>query len=143
MCAGLIRPSGIWVCNDQAVDICVSPADVVVLTRFADTVCMPEQNPFSSQIFTDNEGGYNVVEGYANCDESPGTPPSAYGAPNDGVNGLPTATCGLDASSPCVQESTNFCVDGSVVVTSQDRTISGVYLLEEYIGSGDSESCAS
>ena len=82
--------------------------------------------------------GYNVVEGYGNCKEPVSTKPSAYGAPNDGVNGLPQATCGLEGGNPCVQADTSRCHADTIKVDKVTEVFCGEYMLEQYIGPGDS-----
>lgn len=112
-----------------------------MVAEYADDVCLPEYASFSAQVFTDNHGGYNVVESHANCNAK-NDRPSSYGPPNEEVNGLPAVTCGIDGDLPCVQEDTNHCVPGSIEITAQEDEICGAYMLEQYIGSGDSEFCS-
>ena len=87
--------------------------------------------------------GYNVVESYGNCKEPVSTKPSAYGAPNDGVNGLPQATCGLEGGNPCVQADTSRCHADTIKVDKVTEVFCGEYMLEQYIGPGDSMSLPS
>lgn len=72
---------------------------------------------FSGQTFFADDGGWNFVASYCNGDESPSTPPSNYGPPNEGVNGLPQITCGDDNCPLPASE----CRDDSIVITETAR----------------------
>jgi hypothetical protein len=74
---------------DQDVEICVPYSEAVHVGEIGHVTCIRSGGPFSYQVFTTNLGGYNVVEGYADCNDSPAKMPSEYGPPNDGVNGFP------------------------------------------------------
>lgn len=54
--------SGLFVCNDQDVDIEVPSDDVIEITKYGTLTCRKTKGAnYSYQVFTSNQGGYNVV----------------------------------------------------------------------------------
>jgi len=130
------------VCNDQDVDICVVPMEAMLLARFARPQCYPGNNngPFSSQIFTYNQGGYNVVEGYADCkNDPPSKAPSEY-AYADSPLGMPKVICGLEGGEACAGASKGRCIDDSVVILSSTYETCHEYMAATYAPAGSRKS---
>lgn len=105
-----------YICNDQAVEICVPYKEIASVGW----VAAGQQCLNSAQIFSDSYGGYNVVLGYGNCNHDASTRPSTYGA--DGPNGPPPAPCGGNAENPC-EGTSSACVAGSIVVDGEDSVV--------------------
>jgi hypothetical protein len=67
--------SGIFICNDNIEGINVQTTDVAAFADLITYVCGSGSGEGShatnGQIFTSDSGGYNVVVGYANCNDDP------------------------------------------------------------------------
>lgn len=103
---------------DQDVEICVPYADAVNIGMVGWWTCVRSGGPLSYQVFSTNEGGYNVVGAYANCNDDVGVQPGDYGPPNDGVNGWPDVQCGA-VDMPACESQREMCAVDSVVVTGE------------------------
>ncbi|KAK5166906.1 uncharacterized protein LTR77_007635 [Saxophila tyrrhenica] len=77
---GCYNSSGVYICNDQDVDIEIQMGEVVeVLTQLSET-CYVGHSPYgiSGQIFMDSLGGYNLNIGYCDNNDPNLTGPGAY-----------------------------------------------------------------
>ena len=128
---GCYNTSGVYICNDQAVDITIAITDATTITNYIYETCISNGEGLSGQMFTDANGGYNVVIAFCDGNLSPSTPPSAYTPP--GPNGGPAVVCGGNNQNPC---SFGTCDTTTIVVASQGVVTCNEYLGPAYIGAG-------
>ncbi|KAK5170894.1 uncharacterized protein LTR77_004038 [Saxophila tyrrhenica] len=135
---GCYNTSGVYVCNDQDSDLDVPMNEVVDLLDYLGQICLHKKTDDGGQdgngsgrVTTTDRGGYNVNIGYCNGNDSPSIPPSGYGWP--GPNGTPFIQCGKEGQPPC--EGTG-CLEGTIVVESQEAVGCADYLGAGYIEAG-------
>lgn len=87
----------------------------------------------SGQVFSDDYGGFNVVDAYCDANDPGDTPPGSYD-PSESNNGTPRTVCGGNSKTPC---GTGTCAPGSLVMTAQESVVCSEYLGPTYIGAGE------
>ncbi|KAK5165693.1 uncharacterized protein LTR77_008616 [Saxophila tyrrhenica] len=137
-----------YVCNDQDVMLFVPMNEVLDNLIYLAEVCVDyhlvdigppggtglmagTNMPGSGRVRVTDRDGYNVNIGYCNGNDGDDVSPSAYGWP--GPNGEPWLQCGKDGQVPCPGTG---CIEGSLVVESQEAIACQDYLGAGYIGVG-------
>lgn len=82
---GCYDTSGVYVCNDQDVEITIPMDEAIAQVDYLNLLCRGGENTVSGQVFSDSYGGYNLNIGYCNNNHPLDARPSDYTFP--GPNG--------------------------------------------------------
>jgi len=121
-----VNTSGVYVCNDQDVDIDMPYQDTFAALDYLFKACgggPGSPDGISGRVKDSQHGGFNVNIAYCNGNDAINVPPNFYEWP--GPDGEPAAQCGKAGFPPC--QGTE-CKKGSIKMEEPEEVSCGDYL---------------